>query len=406
MQTVQHIDISNAVTSIISSNELSAFASFQQDEDELAGISYVTVKSTPRRPPIQDLSGEPSGGILSFKARPLFPGSLLSTEVCVYLSDREGTMVPDSALAKLWQLDSGTLDAPVETNLFYRLHAPLPAYLASHPYQSESSLNCIALFSNRNSLRQIDTIIARSLNRRLADKRRNRSGKVKPSIRLYLETDPSTDSGAVHAPSPTGYHLFKMEHLEHACHRLSVIGKAGLVMCDTAGIAVDAIRGCVPAAFITPVPEGFEKVQACVLEFLQHGDRARLIADQQAVLREFQKALSDECHVLSNQSTLRALLTDCITMPHRLQTPSLEQILSSHIIEKHTPCGTDSTENQSLILATQQTFCAAGSKSVRFKSGLASSRRKFQKFKESPSRFMKDSQIRVLRSLVNPRTWQ
>ena len=278
LQTVQHIDISNAVTSVISVDELSAHAFFQQDEEEVAGISYVTVRSTPRHPPIQLPSGESSDGTLSFKARPLFPGSLLSTEVCVYLSDQEGTMVPNSALMKQCQLDSGTLDSPVETNLYYRLHAPLPAYLASHPYQSESSVNCIALISNQDSLRQVDTILARSLINRMADKKRSRSGKRKTPIRLYIETNPST--GPSEAPAPTSYHQFKAEQLDHACHRLSVIGKAGLVMCDTAGIAVDAIRGCVPAAFITTVPDGYENIQACVLDFLQHGDRAQLIADQ------------------------------------------------------------------------------------------------------------------------------
>ena len=402
LQTVQHIDISNAVTSVISVDELSEHALFQQDEEEVAGISYVTVRSTPRHLPIQLLSGVSSQGTLSFKARPLFPGSLLSTEVCVYLSDQEGTMVPNSALMEHCQLDSGTLDSPVETNLYYRLHAPLPAYLASHPYQSESSVNCIALISNQDSLRQVDTILARSLINRMADDKRSGSGNRKAPIRLYMETNPSTDPS--HAPAPTRYHQFKAEQLDHACHRLSVIGKAGLVMCDTAGIAVDAIRGCVPAVFITTVPDGYENIQASVLDFLQHGDRAQLISDQRNVLRQIQESFSEKCHVLSNQSTLRALLTVCITMPKGIRSPSLDKIFSSNIFAKATSHGADSAEHQSLILRTQQTFCSASSKSVRFKSGLASSRRKFQKFKESPSRFMEDSQIRILRSLVNPRT--
>ena len=402
LQTVQHIDISNAVTSVISVDELSAHAFFQQDEEEVAGISYVTVRGTPRQPQIQLPPGESGNRTLSFKARPLFPGSLLSTEVCVYLSDQEGTMVPNSALMEQCQLESGTLDSPVETNLYYRLHAPLPTYLASHPYQSESSVNCIALISNQDSFRQVDTILARSLINRLADKRRSRTDKKKTPIRLYIETNPSIDPN--HAPAPTSYHQFKAERLDHACHRLSVIGKAGLVMCDTAGIAVDAIRGCVPAAFITPAPDGYENIQACVLDFLQHGDRARLIADQRRVLRQIQESLSGKCHVLSNQSTLRALLTVCVTMQTGIRSPSIEQLISTNIIAKDASAGADCVEHQSLILRTQQTFCTPSSKSVRFKSGLASSRRKFQKFKESPSRFMEDSQIRILRSLVNPRT--
>lgn len=335
-----------------------------------------------------------------FEAWPVFPDSLLSTEVAVSSpTTSNGTVQPQGNEIATHTNDS--LDQQYASALYYKLHQPLPGYLGKQLYRTGTHV--VALMSNETELAASENSSTQNLLSVLTqNKKTNRSSKD-VLLSLFLEYDGSK-GGRLKNRLITDIQT-ESYRLAHLCHRLNIIGKADMVLCDSSGVAVDAVRASVPAVFIKKIPRGFERMHRCVLDFFRHGNRQKLIVAQKNALEEILLEKSEKCHVMSHQASLHTLIHRRISEVNRLHPRHndlplpVQRLLAPNMLRSE-----PETIPQDLILHTQQSLCVEPDKLVKLKTSLESSRRKFQKFRESPSRFMEDSQNKMLRSLLPGRS--
>lgn len=108
-----------------------------------------------------------------------------------------------------------------------------------------------------------------------------------------------------------------------------------------------------------------------------------------------------DTYVMSNQSTLRSLIRGVTRrFSDSCKKPNHELIADTMSHLRDAVSQLRFQNQDALILHTQHTMCSTTTKSVKLKTGLESSRRKYQKFRESPARFMEDSQNSFLRYLA------
>ncbi len=406
LPSLQYIDINNAITSVISVSSYPAYSTLLRKTRCSRWPGYIVVENlrrqksnTSRRKRTESpASSRPS----LLEAWPVFPNSLLSTEIAVNLPGVIRKGAPRRVSAETIGQDRGALDFPVDTSLHYRLQEPLPSYLGGLMYRA--GRHAIAILDDESNLQQSDTAMMRSLHLKLnAEQYRNRTPR---DVLIPHFLDSKSEPGGSLKSRRMDNVLVELYQLSNLCHRLNVIGKADLVLCDSAGIAVDALRSSVPAAFITDIPAGFEQIQHCVTAFLAHGDPCRLIREQQQALADILDSAATEYHVMSNQCTLHSLIQTHLADVAREGSGESRNAAVAHPEENesHRASVSSSEDYEELVLRTQQSLCSRANKAVRLKTGLESSRRKFQKFKESPTRFMEDSQSAILRSLVSGRT--
>ncbi|MFK7993430.1 MAG: hypothetical protein AB8B87_04785 [Granulosicoccus sp.] len=335
-----------------------------------------------------------------FEAWPVFPDSLLSTEVAV--SSPSGTMSSRNTL------DNNISDVEVVDNqcasaLYYNLHQPLPGYLGKQLYRAGTQV--VALLSKDTKLKIPESSLTHQLLAVLKRKFANRQTSGDVLLSLFLENNGS--KGVRLKNRLTANFQTECHRLAHVCHRLNVISKADIVLCDSSGVAVDAIRASVPAAFVSDVPRGFERLHQCIVDFIEHGNQQKLIGAQKKVLDNILVEQSRLCKVMSHRKSLHELIHRRIDEADRRHACFIGNPPSKQIFQ-----GPDVRSDESgsmpedLILHTQQTLCVEPDNVVKLKAGFESRRRKFQKFRESPVRFMEDSQSRLLRSLVTHKTQQ
>jgi len=329
-----------------------------------------------------------------FEAWPVFADSLLSTEVAV--SNPCESIAQDSALEKRSHgIDE--LDYQCSSALYYKLYQPIPGYLGKKLYRS--GMHVVALLSRDTGFEITTSSIAHNLLTQLTGNINKISSSRDVVLSLFLESDGS--KGGRLKNRQIANIQTECYQLANVCHRLNLIGKADLLFCDSSGVAVDAIRASVPTVFIKCIPSGFEKLQQCVIDYLVHGNRQQLISAQIKALDEILIEQSQRCHVMSHQKSLHSLIYRRIDEVDKLHARYEATPLSKQAILKN-GIGRNgiATTQQDLILHTQQSLCVEPEKLVKLKNSFESSRRKFQKFRESPVRFMEDSHSRFLRSLA------
>jgi len=178
-----------------------------------------------------------------------------------------------------------------------------------------------------------------------------------------------------------------------------------MVFCDSMGIAVDAIRASVPVAFIGQIENDKIALQDCVTAFIVHGDKHRLVADQNDILNIRLKQSRDCCYVLTHQNSLNTLVQRVVTnaikqdnfLPESTTTDNKAELENVELkARKNAP--------DSIILSSQLTFTQAVTNLNKVKVRIEATYRKLHKFRESPTRFLADSKHPVLRSLATRRS--
>jgi len=334
------------------------------------------------------------------KAQPLFSNSLLSTEISVALpvsaNNSEHKYTVNSNMHLSGSKRSDALDVPVDTELYYGLQEPLPQYLGAQLYRKGA--NVVFLLNDPSKLESADTNLIYSLYQLLCQSDLYKVSQANIVIPCFLEErSPDTGGRRISLSNKVKVDYCK---LTHVYHRISIIGKSDLLLCDSSGIAVDAIRSSVPIAFINKVPKGYEEFQHAVLQFLDHKNLHQLLLDQQTALEKKFYPSDSEIYVMSNQSTLRALIRGFsrrITSSFSKQSHQHTSDTINHIGDALAQLRFQNQDK--LILNTQHTMTKIPN-SAKFKSRLTSGRRKYQKFRESPVRFMEDSQSSILRYLA------
>lgn len=401
LPSLQYDDISRAVTSAIA-REAGPYCIVEPASTHIDRMAHVVMH---QQGPTRHRHRDGSHGSLKsrplLEARPLFPNSLLSSEVGIRFPALRSSRRQDSPIETEYR---GLLDQAPHNPLNYRLQAPLPAYLGGHLYRA--GRHAIVLLDNESGLDDLDSSLIRECHVTLNAQSYRHGTPAQVLIPHFL--DGKTGTGGNLRSRRRGTVLMEIYRLAELCHRLNVIGKSDLVLCDSAGIAIDAIRSAVPAAFVRGVPPGHEAIQSCVMEFLQHGDAQRLLQEQRAALKQLLQENAGTMAVTYRRQTLASLL-DRVFAATGLpvsSTRSANTSQSSQTTKSREQADTllDRMDcNKALILQTQQALCSRSDAAIRLKSSLQSSRRKFRKFRESPSRFMEDSQNGLLRTLAGNR---
>lgn len=328
--------------------------------------------------------------VTRIQARPVFPDSLLSTEVQLGLSSTANTKLPYTMPAQITGVPD-VLDYPVENSLYHQLDHPLPDYLGNELYKNSVSIICI--LENNACLRTSDTALIPELQSVLYKRFSDQKDRTRLSIPVFTGNEIPQEKKDRRGQATLS--LNGCYKLAHPYHRLNVIAKSRLVACDSPGVAADAIRASVPAVFLTEVPTDFENVQRCITRFLRHADWCQLLQEQQAALQQIIHHRCQNTYVMSNENTLNTLIT-----------AYLNQDNVQLVIEKLKQSATPTRRRDDLILSSQQSLFSKATNKERLRSGLAGSQRKYRKLKESPTRFIHDSQNRILRSLVTRKTSQ
>lgn len=334
------------------------------------------------------------------KAQPLFSNSILSTEISVALPVSTNMSLQEHPenlhIHSPSTYRSDALDVPVDTELYYGLQEPLPQYLGAQLYRRSAHL--VLLLNNPSKLAAADTNLIYGLFKQICQPDLNNTSQANIVIPCFLEESSHQSGGRRISLS----NKVKVDYckLTHLYHRINIIGKSDLLLCDSSGIAVDAIRSSVPIAFINKVPKGFEDFQHAALRFLDHKCRHQLLLEQQAALEKKLRPSNSEIYVMSNQSTLRALIRGVSRRITGSCSKQNHELVSDTITHMGDALAQLRFQNQDkLILNTQHTMSKTPN-AVKLKSRLTSGRRKYQKFRESPVRFMEDSQSSILRYLA------
>lgn len=388
LRALQFADINASLTALIDNDRFRSYSIRLQSDDDSIVPQHVLLEKTECDCPHRTEQSQAHKKNI-FKSRPVFTDSLLSTEILFTLpcSTRKFSSKSEEYTSHEYPLSA--LDFPATNNLQYRLHDPLPEYLSAHLYRA--GLHTVVIIDNEQARNVLNVSLACKAHRKLHGTLQKTISSQQAVIPCFIDSNHTRGIHSKHKRLES-LHL-EPYRLTHTCHRLNVISKADLVLCDSSGTAVDAIRSGVPAVFLADIPVGFENIQYAVELFLRHGNSEQLLAEQQQALNAMLHSHCRHHYVMSNHSTLEALVQEHLTTVDST-TKKLDEC-EENLID---PICDD------LILCTQQTLRGNQSTTTRLKTGVERSRRKFQKFRESPSRFMRESQIRVLRSLVANRS--
>jgi len=375
LSDVQYADVYDSVSSALSNDCHSSLPFRVNVENDGDTHQYIALEVLPPHSALEKYDQHISHGskTVILKARPVFPNALLSTEICVSLpsirKNRASPIFLGTALAN---------------NLHHRLHDPLPRSLGHQLYLS--TYNIVVILENELKRNPPDPELMGKLYNVLNNRRFQTRIDHPVKIPLYLENSQSKSSwGTLHSQSVK----FSSYKITHPYHRLNVIGRSSIVLCDTASIAVDSLRASVPIMFVSDIPSGFESLQEYFNSFLFHHDRSLLLNQQIAALNDI---LEEQCaghYVLNNQLALKRLIWKSMGMSDNVALGTDEALTMEFGLNSQ----------NSLVLNTQQNFTIDNSNTTKLKSSLAKNRRKLQKFKESPKRFMEDSQHSLLRSI-------
>ncbi|MDC0434812.1 hypothetical protein OAM69_04125 [bacterium] len=329
---------------------------------------------------------------------PIFPNSLLSTEIAASSPCDSSFEATKSEVGKY--ANEYESDYQYTTSLYYNLQQPVPGYMGKQLYrrgihivtfiteEDESIINESPLF--RTAL----TILAK----------KNTAETLSNSIYLSFVFEYNGSKGERLKDSKIADLSVERYRLADLCHRLNIIGKAYLVLCVSSGVAVDAIRAGVPVVFISDVPEGYEEIQQCFLAFLEHGNYRELINHQARAFRNILARNSMQFYVMSGQKSLHDLINHRIVEYEKFWNLHDSKAFTEHTFIDHgKPSEHFIPRDQDLIIHTPQSLCVKTAGTARLKIGIESNRRKFQKFRESPVRFLEDSKSQLVRSLVNAR---
>lgn len=384
--TLQYTDICCSLKAAFVSDAEAGYAIRVQNDKDHAGEKVIILERSCKSSTLANVSNWQSSAELIIAARVLFPGSLLGTEIGIMRGTPKAATSSRNVDSTNDSIDR-VLDHPVSNGLYYRLHEPLPEYFGTRLYRSGAHI--VAVLKEETNLATLDPVLIAQLHSLINTKR------PLPDYPESLDMLTLLDDHNSQRSRPRNMRLgsvnVEVRKLRHVYHRLNVIGKASLMLCDSADIAVDSIRSSVPVAFIGSTPSGFEKMQSCISRYLQHENYQKLVSEQQNSLKKIVQSHRQQDYVMSNQSTLRSLI-------NTLQTSQ------TSLSYAPTASRTEMYADDELILCSQQSLFTKTEKCVTFKSGLQTGRRKFQKFKESPKRFMEDSQSRILRSLAPGKT--
>ncbi len=401
LQALQYIDISSAIAEGLHAGEHELNAALVQRMEGSAGERYVVVEGPRCKAEDPSANRQTSARPLYLKAQPVFSNSLLSTEVLVCLTDADLAVRQQVNRVNTAKNGSNIIDIPMDSELHYRLQDPLPEYLGAQMYREGRRL--VLILDDPSRLAMADRSLVLNLQQTLLEQHDERSPNGKVQISCFI------DSNSLPFNNQTNPFAFdediKFHKISNPCHRLNVIGKSHLVLCDSPGIAVDAIRSSVPAVFLGGVPAGYDKVQESVENFLHHGVQHQLLAEQQSTVEGMLLDRPNTHYIMSNQSTLQSLIANVKqAFFHESARLSEKSLIRSADVPKSVMACKASQGKDTLILNTQHTLCRKTTNTVRLKSSLASSRRKYQKFRESPVRFMEDSHSSILRYLAANRT--
>lgn len=399
LQALQYIDINSAIAHSIGhgSGTKSLDSSLVQRIEGSDSDRYVVVEGP--RCALQNRTSDNQFGRRPcyLKAQPVFINSLLSTEISVSLSDGDCINRIEKIHPQALKPCSRVIDIPLDSDLHYRLQEPIPDYLGVQMYRAQSQLIMILGYPSKpltvdaSFLHRIRQLLEINQNQTYSPERTeilcfiDGNGSVCRSLKNLIKTNINIG-------------FFKFTQISH---RLNVIGKSALVLCDSSGIAVDSIRSSVPIVFVSEIPSGFEEIQKCVIRFLQHGCLIQLLKEQQVALEHVLQSQSQNTFYLSNQDTLQSLIT--LIKKSLIKTNKFDSAYQSTIPSLfYAPEMDDSqfSNTNKLILNTQHTLYNKTNGAVKLKSSLASSRRKYQKFRESPARFMEDSESIFLKYLT------
>lgn len=399
LQALQYIDINSAIENAIGhgSGTQSLDSNLVQRIEGSDSDRYVVIEGPRCRHQNRSSDNQSGGRPCYLKAQPVFINSLLSTEISVSLSDEDCVNYIEKIQQKALKPCSKVIDIPLDSDLHYRLQEPIPDYLGVQMYRAQSQLIMILGYPSRpltidaSLLHRIRQLLERYQNQTYSTERTeilcfsDGNGSVCRSLKNLIKTNINIG-------------FFKFSQISH---RLNVIGKSVLVLCDSSGIAVDSLRSSVPIVFVSEIPYGFEEIQNCVIRFLQHGCLIQLLNEQQVALDNLLQNQNQNTFYLSNQYTLHSLIS--LIQRSLVKTNIFDRTYQSTIYSLCYDTETEGSQFSStnkLILNTQHTLCNKTNGSVKLKSGLASSRRKYQKFRESPTRFMEDSESIILKYLT------
>jgi len=165
--------------------------------------------------------------------------------------------------------------------------------------------------------------------------------------------------------------------------RAALINKSDIVITDDIGIAMDSITSSVPLGF-SSTPNQLVDVQSSFNRYLVHQDRSIVTEEQKMVATRVNQTLQQRAIVITSRQALAELLVNQLCM-EGLRT---ERLQNPHVVP-----GTELAGNAfSPIL---KPYACAGQKKVSIDTmdkRLNNSRRKWRKFRESPKRFLVDSQ--------------
>lgn len=155
--------------------------------------------------------------------------------------------------------------------------------------------------------------------------------------------------------------------------RAALIVKSDIIITDDTGIAMDAITSSVPVGF-SSVPKNFADIQSSFDRYLLHKDRKVVTAEQKVAITDVIGNLKNQAYITGSEQELHALLVDHLQLPGSLKLTDVMSHEYSPIVKPYTSALVEPVRNDTLDLH------------------LTNGRRKWRKFRESPKRFLHDSQ--------------
>ncbi|MFK7854349.1 MAG: hypothetical protein AB8B79_09565 [Granulosicoccus sp.] len=162
--------------------------------------------------------------------------------------------------------------------------------------------------------------------------------------------------------------------------RAAIINKSDLVVTDNMGIAVDTVLSAVPLGTPSIAPE-FSAVRSSFVRYLTHRDRIMVVKEQSQNLEHYTSECNKGLSTISSEQELFDLLT-------RHLKPSEAQVNTESDTELYVP-----------IIKPCRPEEYRKNHVTSLNSRLHNGRRKWRKFRESPKRFLNDSQHWALKSV-------
>lgn len=342
-------------------------------QDCLAKLKIDSVKSTHARVQIENTQYVLiEFGKRTVRLRPAFPGSMLSPAVSVTVSTVENEPSHENNAGRLEHAvtEWPHLAADLHYSRFHPVSAPpvRPFYNGVHPR--------IVFFTSK------PPALERVLIERLTAfwQSRLRSGKSRD---LHVYWSPL---GKQTHLTTCAEHAFEKELMHDtigplALHeRAAIINKSDLVITDNIGTAVDTVLLAVPLGSSRAAP-GLSALQSGFMRYLTHKDRCVAVKEQSQALARYISENNEDAFIIASEKELDALLIDHLKLSESAAQTEPSTELHAPIIKP--------------FRAEEHTKSLGASLDSR----LHRSRRKWRKFRESPKRFLNDSQHWALKSV-------